>query len=104
MLELAPRLSQAGRKTFKQTVLVVMELVVLHEKLARIVYNADKKPPSPSSYFVEELRNKRTWSTEEYPYWLAFEVEGHLQIRQEQYAVAKYLIDNPGAVCQLNMG
>ena len=46
----------------------------------------------------------RTWDVAEHPKWLVFEVEGQLQIRPAQYYIAKMLLDNPGAVAQLNMG
>ena len=44
--------------------------------------------------------------------WLVFEVEGGVQIRPEQYQIARHVIDNPGlidnltigAISQLNMG
>lgn len=46
----------------------------------------------------------RTWGIEEYPEWLVFEAEGSLQIRPNQYQIAKDLMNRPGAVEQLNMG
>jgi len=46
----------------------------------------------------------RTWEPKEHPQWLAFEVEGRLKIRPAQHRVAQYLMDNPGAILQLNMG
>ncbi|KAI9910800.1 hypothetical protein PsorP6_010697 [Peronosclerospora sorghi] len=44
------------------------------------------------------------FGTKKLPYWLAFEVECRLQIRHEQFVIARHLIDRPGTVCQLNMG
>lgn len=35
--------------------------------------------------------------------WLVFEAEGQIQIRPIQHKVATHLLDNPGAVVQLNM-
>jgi hypothetical protein len=46
----------------------------------------------------------RTWDVTRHPRWLVFEVEGRLQIRPLQQQIAQTLIDNPGAVVQLNMG
>ncbi len=40
----------------------------------------------------------RTWDPYQHPEWLLFEVDGGLQIRPQQYSVAKHLIDNPGAI------
>ncbi len=51
-----------------------------------------------------ELLVTRVWSASEHPQWVAFEMEGALQIRPAQYAIAQAVIDNPGAVVQLNMG
>ncbi|TYZ56854.1 hypothetical protein PybrP1_001956, partial [[Pythium] brassicae (nom. inval.)] len=79
-----------------------MELCVLEDKLARLESAALKR--ISSAYFVDELASVREWSSAEFPFWLAFEVEGRLQIRHEQFVVAKHLIDNPGSVSQLNMG
>lgn len=36
--------------------------------------------------------------------WLAFEVDGGLQVRPAQAEVAVHMIDNPGDIVQLNMG
>jgi hypothetical protein len=47
---------------------------------------------------------RRTWDVTRHPRWLVFEVEGRLQIRPLQYRIAQTLMDNPGAVVQLNMG
>jgi hypothetical protein len=53
---------------------------------------------------LQELLVRRIWDPAAYPKWLVFEVEGRLQIRPRQYLVAKHLMENPGAICQLNMG
>lgn len=55
-------------------------------------------------HMYQELQTKRTWNPAEHVEWLVFEVEGQLQIRPAQYSVAKLLMDDPGAVSQLNMG
>eukprot|EP00965_Chrysotila_dentata_P000285 9095-Pleurochrysis_carterae.AAC.1 len=46
----------------------------------------------------------REWSVREHPQWLVFEVEQRVQIRRTQHLVARFCIDNPGAITQLNMG
>ena len=53
---------------------------------------------------LQELLVHRTWDVSLHPEWLVFEAEGQLQIRPDQYTVARHLMDNPGAICQLNMG
>ena len=45
----------------------------------------------------------REWSPDEHPEWLVFEAEQQLQIRPRQYWVARYLMQHPGAIVQLNM-
>lgn len=50
------------------------------------------------------------WSVAQHPAWLVFEVEQGLQIRPDQYNVAKRLLqhdpvrDGPAPITQLNMG
>ncbi len=46
----------------------------------------------------------RTWDPAQHPAWLVFEVEGRLQIRPQQHAIAQHLMGHPGAIAQLNMG
>lgn len=46
----------------------------------------------------------RTWDVAQHPQWLVFEAEGQLQIRPAQHWIANHLIENPGAITQLNMG
>ncbi|TMW55348.1 hypothetical protein Poli38472_013239 [Pythium oligandrum] len=116
LLHLAPRLSRSSRDRFRQATLLLMELCVLEDKLERITVRTRdflnttisevtlEESQYDVAYFVEELSTFRNWKSDEHPYWLAFEVEGRLQIRTEQYVVAQHLIDNTGSVCQLNMG
>lgn len=102
LLNLVPRLSLRSRSIFKAATLQYMELCVLKDKIERL-HTSTIISQSPS-YFVDELSSVRTWKSGDHLYWLAFEVEGRLQIRHERYVVAKHLIDNPGSVCQMNMG
>jgi hypothetical protein len=57
---------------------------------------------------VQELLTHRTWQVTRHPQWLAFEVEGRLQIRPNQHALARTLLDagagKQGPIAQLNMG
>ncbi|TDH71197.1 hypothetical protein CCR75_002704 [Bremia lactucae] len=100
---LAPKLSEMARKQFRIGVIRFMELCVLEDKVERLIWKA-KRSELSSAQLVDELVNDRQWLSKEFPYWLAFEVEGRLQIRHEQFVIAQHLINQPGSVCQLNMG
>ncbi|GMF56711.1 unnamed protein product [Phytophthora fragariaefolia] len=102
--KLMPKLSQQARVHFKNGVLRYMEICVLEDKVERLILRVKRSGELSDAQLVEELINIRQWKSTEFPYWLAFEVEGRLQIRHEQYVVARHLIDQPGTVCQLNMG
>lgn len=81
-----------------------MEICVLEDKLERLIWKARGSGELSNTQLIDELVNVREWQSTEFPYWLAFEVEGRLQIRHEQYITAQHLINRPGTVCQLNMG
>ncbi|TYZ60419.1 hypothetical protein PybrP1_004593 [[Pythium] brassicae (nom. inval.)] len=106
LLHLAARLSLDARAVFRAATLQFMELCVLEDKLERLVRAGEQARSSSSSDagLLDELGSVRQWVSAEHPYWLAFEVEGRLQIRHEQYVVAAHLIATPGAVSQMNMG
>jgi hypothetical protein len=57
---------------------------------------------------MQELLTHRTWEVSRHPQWLVFEVEGRLQIRPNQHALAQTLLagcpDGRGPIAQLNMG
>ncbi|KAE9345832.1 hypothetical protein PR003_g7734 [Phytophthora rubi] len=101
---LAPKLSERSRDQFKRGALQLMELCVLEDKVERLIWKAKRRAELSDSQLIEELMNVREWESSEFPYWLAFEVEGRLQIRHEQFVIARHLIESPGTVCQLNMG
>ncbi|CAI5741646.1 unnamed protein product [Hyaloperonospora brassicae] len=101
---LTQKLTTTSREEFKQGALRYMELCVLEDKVERLIWKAKRSSELSESELVNELLNVRQWQLTEYPYWLAFEVEGRLQIRHEQFVVAKHLINERGTVCQLNMG
>ncbi|KAG6972331.1 hypothetical protein JG687_00001494, partial [Phytophthora cactorum] len=101
---LAPKLSEESREQFKKAVLQYMELCVLEDKMERLIWKAKRSDDLSDAQLIDELMNVRQWQSTEFPYWLAFEVEGRLQIRHEQFVIAQHLINGPGTVCQLNMG
>ncbi|KAG1658900.1 hypothetical protein FOA52_012576 [Chlamydomonas sp. UWO 241] len=59
---------------------------------------------SSSGSSVSKLQVSCTWDVATHPEWLVFEAEGQLQIRPVQHYVTGYLLSNPSAVVQLNMG
>ncbi|CAH0519298.1 unnamed protein product [Peronospora belbahrii] len=101
---LVPKLSEKSRKVFSQGILQYMELCVLEDKVKRLIWIASRSGELSDAQLIDELANIRQWESTEFPYWLAFEVEGRLQIRHEQFVIARHLIDRQGTVCQLNMG
>ncbi|KAI9910358.1 hypothetical protein PsorP6_010207 [Peronosclerospora sorghi] len=101
---LAPKLSIKARKLVAKAVILYLEVCVLEDKVERLIWSAGHSGDLSEAHLIEELENVRQWAPKEFPYWLAFEVEGRLQIRHEQFVIARHLIDRPGTVCQLNMG
>ncbi|PNH12760.1 hypothetical protein TSOC_000242, partial [Tetrabaena socialis] len=96
-------LSEEACAELHRGVLTWLELCVLEDRLGRLQLLAaagdDRRP-----LLVQELLVRREWDVAEHPQWLVFEAEGQLQIRPAQYAVAKQLMGDPGAIAQLNMG
>lgn len=96
-----PMLTLESCAKLVESILIWLRLCVYEDKLGRLV-----------SFFrsgsldemTREIDTVTIWDTAKHPYWLIFEVENGIQIRQEQYKVAQHLIDNPGDVIQLNMG
>lgn len=101
---LAPKLSQEGQTKFHRASLQLLEFWVLEDKLHRVVDGLTPQSTISTSQLIDELLCMRQWKSAEHPYWLAFEVEGRIQIRHEQYVVAQHLLSGPGTLCQLNMG
>jgi hypothetical protein len=87
-----------SRQTFVDYVLRFMELCVLEDKMKRLRFSTSDQ------LLIRELMCVRKWSIYEHPRWLAFECDMCLQIRPEQYELAKHLLSTPGAISQLNMG
>ncbi|KAF5833854.1 hypothetical protein DUNSADRAFT_9691 [Dunaliella salina] len=103
LLSFNPFLTPASCDRLVEGARVWMQLCVLEDRLRRILELAhageEFKP-----LLIQELQCERTWSVACHPEWLVLEVEGQLQIRPTQYCVAEHLLQNPGAVDQLNMG
>ena len=87
---------------FQKTAILYLELCVLQDKLKRIGILLDSG--AANSKIVQELSTTRQWSSLEHPRWLVFEAEGMLQIRNQQYEMARHLIKTQNAISQLNMG
>ena len=49
-----------------------------------------------------ELRSGRTWDAHAHPWWLAFEVEGLIQVRPDQHMLIHTSLYAPGGVSQLS--
>ncbi|KAI9339555.1 hypothetical protein DFJ73DRAFT_948089 [Zopfochytrium polystomum] len=99
---LHPYLNSEQKGSVRRDILVLLGLGVLEDKLVRIRNYLDD-PPS-RTHAIRELLAVREWDIEKFYFWLVFEVETGLQIRPEQYLIAKHMIDTPQAICQLNMG
>jgi hypothetical protein len=104
--KISPNLSSAARTQIHKLIIAVLELCVFEDKLRRIERSCRLSDQSQSSLVkvFDDLQSVRKWRSQEHPRWLVFEVESQLQIREEQFLIAKHLIKNPGTVCQLNMG
>ena len=101
MLEFNPFLSKSAIQSVRQGVLLWLQWCVLEDKLTRL---CNYEEMGQEEEFVRELQVVREWSVNEHPQWLVFEVQHQLQIRPVQYQCARYLIQHPGAIIQLNMG
>jgi hypothetical protein len=88
------------RLQFHQAALLWLQLCVLGDKLHRLICFAGAGEAF-LPMLVQELEVRRTWSVEEHPAWLAFEVEGRLQIRPQQHTIADHMINNPGSIVQV---
>ncbi len=90
--------SSLAKNIIRHDVITWMRLCRAEDKIRRIQGLSTKEERE------RELSFQSLWPAEEHPEWLAFEVEGQLQIRQDQYVVATHLIENPAQILQLNMG
>ncbi|KAG2492072.1 hypothetical protein HYH03_009568 [Edaphochlamys debaryana] len=100
-----PFLSDQAVAGLREGVLTWLALCVLEDRLGRLEALAEAGEEYRVQ-LVQELLVRRVWDVRAHPQWLVFEVEGRLQIRPQQYAVAAHLMDpaNAGAIAQLNMG
>lgn len=96
-----PMLNQDARQTLVKSIITWLRLCVYEDKITRLLSLCDVGTVED---VMKELDTKTIWVSNDYPYWLVFEVENAIMIRQEQYKVAKHLIHNPGHILQLNMG
>ena len=102
-------LSECDKNNLHSCILVWLELCVLETKLERLkrmsIAMEKLQFQSIEKSMISELLNTREWVTTEHPQWLAFEVDGEIQIRPEQYKIYEAVIDNKqNVVVQLNMG
>ncbi|EGD72573.1 hypothetical protein PTSG_04309 [Salpingoeca rosetta] len=117
LLDMNPFLTRSECSKVKAATVMWMQLCVLEDRLRRILAYLEQllstdidatEKKGIETLLVQELRCKRTWDAKAHPYWLAFEVDGGIQIRPKQYRVAKEMMDgskrNKGVIMQLNMG
>jgi hypothetical protein len=96
-----PFLSSIARERLCRAVLVYLQLCVLEDRLGRLLTHARA---GAGELLLQELQVCREWDVRKYPEWLVFEAVGGLQIRPTQYRVAMKVMEDPGALVQLNMG
>ena len=108
-------LSLVDRERLRDGTLAWLQLVVLEDKLQRIVRIAQAAEDAEAgdnaagcddamADALKELCVTRTWDAAANPEWLAFEADSQLQIRPAQYALVRAVLQEPGAIVQLNMG
>ncbi|RHY49731.1 hypothetical protein DYB34_006572 [Aphanomyces astaci] len=103
VLRFNPYFSPEAVKAIQGVTQLYLATVVLNARLCRILHLIEST--ASDAQVLQELQVTRTWSIEDHPRWLVFEVEGSLQIRPEQAAIAQHLLNEPsGTICQLNMG
>ena len=98
-----PFLTEAGIENIQTIIIRWLQYCVMEDKIERLLYHCDNRNNNNMNW-LNELRNQRKWSDYQRPHWLAFEVEGQIQIRSEQFVIANHLLKNPGDIVQLNMG
>ena len=101
-------LSSGDAARLRGGVLTWLQLAVLEDRVLRMgrmaAVAAREGSEDVGRSIVKELLVRREWEAEEHPEWAVFEADGGLQIRPAQYAVAKAVLETPGAIVQLNMG
>ena len=109
-----PFLSKECMETIRYNILIWLKLCTLEDKLSRLLRHCDDHQGDGHEQTVQlqvkkELSVYRSWSIEEHPEWLVFEVTAQLQIRPVQYTIARSMIERMenkglGPIAQLNMG
>ncbi|KAI9190530.1 uncharacterized protein BJ171DRAFT_482966, partial [Polychytrium aggregatum] len=94
---LAPTLTPESVDLLQSWIVFGMKLSVLEDKLNRLLVCDRSHLGQELIYIQHPIKDCNRM-------WLAFEVEQGIQIRREQYQMAKHLIENPGSISQLNMG
>eukprot|EP00198_Chlamydomonas_reinhardtii_P008814 XP_001698151.1 predicted protein [Chlamydomonas reinhardtii] len=105
--EFNPFLSPEAAQELQRRVLTWLQLCVLEDRLGRVEALAAAREAGDDCLpqLVQELGVHRTWDMAAHPEWLVFEVESQLQIRPQQYTVARMLMEGgDGPIAQLNMG
>ena len=103
-----PFLSADARDAALADVHLWLKLCVLEDRLGRLRELAARE--TVTAPLLRELQVRRTWDAAAYPEWLVFEAETGLQIRPQQFVVAKGIMDHcaapdgPGPIVQLNVG
>jgi len=99
-----PLLTEASKEYLFDRILLWLQLCVFQDKMERLCAMVEHDCVRLNKALIQELQTTRGWNVKDYPSWLVFEVEGRLQIRPEQFAVAQHLMNHPGDIMQLNMG
>ncbi|CAM9849170.1 unnamed protein product [Discosporangium mesarthrocarpum] len=99
-----PFLSEAAKDKVQVAAVTWLRLCVLEDKLGRLKDMIEGRAEMDAP-LLREFQVRRTWDPyDAFPQWLVFEANSGLQVRPEQAAVARHMIDHPGDIVQLNMG
>jgi hypothetical protein len=93
-------LSDEQIKFIQKVIFVWLKLCALEDNLENILKFLKSKDYEKA---IISLKNKRTFKVEDHPLWLVFEVEGGIQIREEQYELITQILDNPRVISQLEI-
>lgn len=100
--EFNPFLTSQEVQQVHSSIMKWLEICVIEDKMKRVL---DLSRSGNEQELIMELQETgREWDVLQHPEWLVFEVEQQLQIRNLQYSEAKFCMENPGAITQLNMG
>lgn len=100
--EFNPFLAAQAARQVHSSIMKWLELCVIEDKMKRVL---DLSRSGKEQELIIELQETgREWDVSKHPEWLVFEVEQQLQIRNLQYSEARFCMENPGVITQLNMG